>query len=463
MYNGYVDAVGGLLGKCESLVSKIEYLKISLEDGLGNISDEEQKKQIIDVIDSLTSFQKNYFKIIQAVEKNEKQMNSLLNGIYSILPGDVLKSILGDKINDGNSPENLISEIIDESVKEETSAPVEEASSEKNDATVLPVIEEQGQEETNTPVEEASSEKNDATVLPVIEEQGQEETNTPVEETSSEKADATVLPVIEEQVQEDTSALTEDSTSEKNDATVLPVIEEQVQEDTSASVEKTPSEKNDATVLPVIEEQVQEETSTPVEEASSEKLDEGSSSVDSSSEDPIILLPTVEEKTSTSEINDISSTEENIGANDLVLPVLQQSLGNEKDTTISKLDSTPVNNKILEFVARGSSKALAVTPNQSERLKSSLVTQMGNPEISHILNFPVSQDSRKSILEEMVQDTEKSSGLEVVDETNLEKATEAMKNAYSEGNIPEAERILGLISDYNNKSNQKTLVLSSAA
>ena len=151
-----------------------------------------------------------------------------------------------------------------------------------------------------------------------------------------------------------------------------------------------------------------------------------------------------------------------IGDSELVLPVLQQSLDvDEKSKAdIASLDTSPVRDS-LSFISRGNPKLLAVTFNQASKLKGSLVTQMGNPEISRVLIFP-SQDSHESSLGDMIQETEKVASLGSDKETDLETMMNDVEKAYNDGDVKKAENLLKKISEINN-SHQKTLSLSSAA
>ena len=68
MVNELNNTISEAIGKLEKTVAIIKYLKFSIQDGMVNISDEAQKKQVLEALDKFTDIQKSNFKFIQAIE-----------------------------------------------------------------------------------------------------------------------------------------------------------------------------------------------------------------------------------------------------------------------------------------------------------------------------------------------------------------------------------------------------------
>ena len=244
------------------------------------------------------------------------------------------------------------------------------------------------------------------------------------------------------------------------DSIVLPSLDETPAENTT--VESTSSASPEDTVLlPLSDENNEAPAEKAVDGFELLPLEiENSENDKAESEKTNAVLPL--DSTSLSEEKKDDSM---VGENELVLPVLQQSLDiDEKPKAdIASLDTSPVHAP-LSFILRGDPKIkiLAVTSNQFSKLEGSLVRQMGNPEIARVLKFP-SQDSHESSLGVMIQESEEATAsLGNEKETDLETMMQEMEKAYSEGRVDEAERLSAEISEIN-EARQKTLSLSSAA
>ena len=111
MFNKYSGTVSDLIRNVERLIAITEHLKIITQDGLDSILDENQKKEVQDILDNLTEFQRTDFKLMQVFENRDEKVSSILNRLYSILPSDILKSIFAEKNDYGDLPEYIISEI----------------------------------------------------------------------------------------------------------------------------------------------------------------------------------------------------------------------------------------------------------------------------------------------------------------------------------------------------------------
>ena len=137
MVNELNNTISEAIGKLEKTVAIIEYLKFSIQDGMVNISDEAQKKQVLEALDKFTDIQKSNFKFIQAIEMLGSDMKLNLNALYPILPADVLRTVLGEQNNYEDLPEDLVSKIMgDESNNLNNSSvddSIQEVSDEKND------------------------------------------------------------------------------------------------------------------------------------------------------------------------------------------------------------------------------------------------------------------------------------------------------------------------------------------
>ena len=407
MVNKYSETVSDAIGNIERLIAIVENLKLLTQDGFDSILDDNQKREVQDILDDLTRFQKADFKLIQVFEDRDKKMDAIEKRLYSILPSDVLKSIFGETNDFGDLPEDLISEIVGD-----------EKNNSVNDSSV----------DDSKIDDEASKE---GSLMNQIMDLSSTTSSSSVNEEASSNADeaSETAPAVQETVKEDAAPEVAKEVSE----IALPE-QETVKEDAAPEVAKEVSE----IALPV-QETVKENAAPEVAKEVSETA-------------PTLQVPAKE------------NVEVNITGNDLegniVLPVLQQEL-NEEKPVIASLDTTPVQDAHLIVVSRGNSKPLVVTSTQLSNLKESLPPQL--EKISPFLNLS-SQESHSSSLEEMVKDTDDLSGL-VVDETNLERVVQLMQDANREGNYEKAERISDLIFAYNNsnKSNQKTLTLSNAA
>ena len=133
MVNEFSNTISEVIGNIEKLIAITEHLKISIQDGMDNISDENQKKQVRDALETFTNFQRSNFKIIQATEKLGTKMNSSLNDLYSNLPSDVLTNILVDNNNFEDLPEDLISEIMGDESNDMENVPVDDSIQEVSD------------------------------------------------------------------------------------------------------------------------------------------------------------------------------------------------------------------------------------------------------------------------------------------------------------------------------------------
>ena len=552
MVNELNNTISEAIGKLEKTVAIIEYLKFSIQDGMVNISDEAQKKQVLEALDKFTDIQKSNFKFIQAIEMLGSDMKLNLNALYPILPADVLRTVLGEQNNYEDLPEDLVSKIMGDESNNLNNSPVDDSiqkvSDKKNENNLMSQIMElapKTESEVVTTPTEATSEVASEVETPPVE--GTPEVTSEVEipqakatpevtsevetppakatpEVASEAAtpQAKATPEATSEVKtppvETTSEATGEATTSQAKATpeatsevktppievtseapneldsiVLPSLDETPAENTT--VESTSSTSPEDTVLlPLSDEN--NDTNTVSSEVSTENTTVESTS-SASPEDTVLLplsdenneapaekaadgfelLPLEIEKSENDKsketnavlpLDSTSLSEEKkddsmVGENELVLPVLQQSLDiDEKPkANIASLDTSPVHAP-LSFVLRGSPKILAVTPNQFSKLEGSLVSQMGNPEIAHILKFP-SQDSHEASLGGMIQESEETTAsLDSEKETDLETMMQAMEKAYSEGNIDVAERLSEKISKIN-KARQKTLSLSSAA
>ena len=396
MINDLNNATSEIIGKIEKLIAIVEHLKIYIQDGLVNISDENQKKQVLDALEKFTDIQRTNFKLIQASEKLESQMNSNLKDLYSILPLDTLKSILGETSDYGDLPEDLISQIkgdIADLAPEVTSQVVTPSSDVSTDTT----------SDVVTPPADVSSEL-DSIVLPSL------------DDTSSE-------------ISTDNNTVDSISSTNSEDMAVLPLSDENVD---VVNDEKSTEKTEDSSVLLPLELDNSEDNKTK-------------------SEDSNVIL-SLDSSNTVKEKNEDSM----IAGSELVLPVLQQSLDVDADAKdkIVSLDTSPVSDQ-LSFISRGNPKLLAVTSKQFSNLNNSLVTQMGNPEISRVLNFP-SQDTQKSSLDNVAS-------LESDKGTDLETMMQEMEKAYDEGRVDEAERLSEEISIISNADHQKTLSLSNVA
>ena len=421
MINDLNNATSEIIGKIEKLIAIVEHLKIYIQDGLVNISDENQKKQVLDALEKFTDIQRTNFKLIQASEKLESQMNSNLKDLYSILPLDTLKSILGETSDYGDLPEDLISQIKGDEASNLENVPVDESindiSSEKEsnqeDNSLLNQIADLAPEVTSQVVTPSSDVSTDTTSDVV----------TPPADVSSE-LDSIVLPSLDDtssEISTDNNTVESISSTNSEDMAVLPLSDEK-------STEKT----EDSSVLLPLELDNSEDNKTK-------------------SEDSNVIL-SLDSSNTVKEKNEDSM----IAGSELVLPVLQQSLDVDADAKdkIVSLDTSPVSDQ-LSFISRGNPKLLAVTSKQFSNLNNSLVTQMGNPEISRVLNFP-SQDTQKSSLDNVAS-------LESDKGTDLETMMQEMEKAYDEGRVDEAERLSEEISIISNADHQKTLSLSNVA
>ena len=433
MFNKYSGTVSDLIRNVERLIAITEHLKIITQDGLDSILDENQKKEVQDILDNLTEFQRTDFKLMQVFENRDEKVSSILNRLYSILPSDILKSIFAEKNDYGDLPEDLISEIaedgknnsVNDSSNDDSKVDVEVS---KEEALMNQIMDLSSTSSINSTSEDTSSIKNADEVneiaLPV-----QEPAKEEVASDGAKEANEIALPAQEPAKEEVAS----DGAKEVNEI-ALPA-QETAKEDAAPEVAKEVNE----IALPA---QV-----TAKEDAAPEVAKEVSETA------PTLQVPAKEK------------VEVNITGNDLegniVLPVLQQEI-NEEKPVIASLDTTPVHDVHLIVVSRGNSKPLVVTSTQLANLKKSLPSQL--EKISPFLNLS-SQERHNSSLKEMVQGTEDLSNL-VVDDTNLEEVIQLMEDANNNGNTKVAEKISELIFAYNNKddkSDQKTLSLSNAA
>ena len=526
MINDLNNATSEIIGKIEKLIAIVEHLKIYIQDGLVNISDENQKKQVLDALEKFTDIQRTNFKIIQASEKLESQMNSNLKDLYSILPLDTLKSILGETSDYGDLPEDLISQIKGDEASNLENVPVDESindvSSEKEfnqeENSLLNQIADLAPEVTSqvvTPSSDVSTDTTSEVVTPPadVSTDTTSEVVTPPSDASTDTTSEVVTPPADASTDTTSEVVTPpadastDTTSEvvtppvdvSNDTTsevVTPSAD--VSTDTTSEVVTPPSDVSTDTTSDVV---------TPPADVSSEldsivlpSLDDTSSeistdnntveSISSTNSEDMAVLPLSDEKSTektedssvllpleldNSEDNKTKSEDSNvilsldssntvkeknedsmIAGSELVLPVLQQSLDVDADAKdkIVSLDTSPVSDQ-LSFISRGNPKLLAVTSKQFSNLNNSLVTQMGNPEISRVLNFP-SQDTQKSSLDNVAS-------LESDKGTDLETMMQEMEKAYDEGRVDEAERLSEEISIISNADHQKTLSLSNVA
>ena len=531
MINDLNNATSEIIGKIEKLIAIVEHLKIYIQDGLVNISDENQKKQVLDALEKFTDIQRTNFKLIQASEKLESQMNSNLKDLYSILPLDTLKSILGETSDYGDLPEDLISQIkgdIADLAPEVTSQVVTPSSDVSTDTTsevvtppadvstdttsevvtppadvstdttsevvtpsadvsndttsevVTPSsdVSNDTTSEVVTPPADASTDTTSEVVTPPadVSTDTTSEVVTPPADVSTDTTSQVVTPSadvsndITSEVVTPSSDVSTDTTSDvvtppadvssELDSIVLPSLDDTSSEistdnNTVDSISSTNSE--DMAVLPLSDENVDvvnDEKSTEKTEDSSVLLPlelDNSEDNKTKSEDSNVIL-SLDSSNTVNEKNEDSM----ISSSELVLPVLQQSLDVDADAKdkIVSLDTSPVSDQ-LSFISRGNPKLLAVTSKQFSNLNNSLVTQMGNPEISRVLNFP-SQDTQKSSLDNVAS-------LESDKGTDLETMMQEMEKAYDEGRVDEAERLSEEISIISNADHQKTLSLSNVA
>ena len=410
MFNKYSGTVSDLIRNVERLIAITEHLKIITQDGLDSILDENQKKEVQDILDNLTEFQRTDFKLMQVFENRDEKVSSILNRLYSILPSDILKSIFAEKNDYGDLPEDLISEIAEDG---------------KNNS-----VNDSSNDDSKVDVEVS---KEEALMNQIMDLSSTSSINSTSEDTSSiknaDEVNEIALPVQEPAKEEVAS----DGAKEANEI-ALPA-----QEPAKEEVASDGAKEANEIVLPV------------QEPAKEEVASDGAKEVSETA--PTLQVPAKEK------------VEVNITGNDLegniVLPVLQQEL-NEEKPVIASLDTTPVQDVHLIVVSRGNSKPLVVTSTQLANLKKSLPSQL--EKISPFLNLS-SQERHNSSLKEMVQGTEDLSNL-VVDDTNLEEVIQLMEDANNNGNTKVAEKISELIFAYNNKddkSDQKTLSLSNAA
>ena len=492
MVNELNNTISEAIGKLEKTVAIIEYLKFSIQDGMVNISDEAQKKQVLEALDKFTDIQKSNFKFIQAIEMLGSDMKLNLNALYPILPADVLRTVLGEQNNYEDLPEDLVSKIMGDESNNLNNSPVDDSiqkvSDKKNENNLMSQIMELApkteSEVVTTPTEATSEVASEVETPPakatpeVASEaatpqakatpEATSEVKTPPIEVTSEapnELDSIVLPSLDETPAENTTVESTSSTSPE-DTVLLPLSDENNDTNTVSSEVSTENTTVESTSSASPEDTVLLPLSDENNEAPAEKAADGfellpleiEKSENDKSKETNAVLPL--DSTSLSEEKKDDSM---VGENELVLPVLQQSLDiDEKPkANIASLDTSPVHAP-LSFVLRGSPKILAVTPNQFSKLEGSLVSQMGNPEIAHILKFP-SQDSHEASLGGMIQESEETTAsLDSEKETDLETMMQAMEKAYSEGNIDVAERLSEKISKIN-KARQKTLSLSSAA
>ena len=410
MFNKYSGTVSDLIRNVERLIAITEHLKIITQDGLDSILDENQKKEVQDILDNLTEFQRTDFKLMQVFENRDEKVSSILNRLYSILPSDILKSIFAEKNDYGDLPEDLISEIAEDG---------------KNNS-----VNDSSNDDSKVDVEVS---KEEALMNQIMDLSSTSSINSTSEDTSSiknaDEVNEIALPVQEPAKEEVAS----DGAKEANEI-ALPA-----QEPAKEEVASDGAKEVNEIALPAQE--------TAKEDAAPEVAKEVSETA------PTLQVPAKEK------------VEVNITGNDLegniVLPVLQQEI-NEEKPVIASLDTTPVHDVHLIVVSRGNSKPLVVTSTQLANLKKSLPSQL--EKISPFLNLS-SQERHNSSLKEMVQGTEDLSNL-VVDDTNLEEVIQLMEDANNNGNTKVAEKISELIFAYNNKddkSDQKTLSLSNAA
>ena len=456
MINDLNNATSEIIGKIEKLIAIVEHLKIYIQDGLVNISDENQKKQVLDALEKFTDIQRTNFKLIQASEKLESQMNSNLKDLYSILPLDTLKSILGETSDYGDLPEDLISQIkgdIADLAPEVTSQVVTPSSDVSTDTT----------SEVVTPPADVSTDTTSEVVTPPadVSTDTTSQVVTPSADVSNDITSEVVTPSSDVSTDTTSDVVTPPAdVSSELDSIVLPSLDDTSSEistdnNTVDSISSTNSE--DMAVLPLSDENVD----VVNDEKSTEKTEDSSVLL------PLELDNSEDNKTKSEDSNVISSLDSSntvkeknedsmIAGSELVLPVLQQSLDVDADAKdkIVSLDTSPVSDQ-LSFISRGNPKLLAVTSKQFSNLNNSLVTQMGNPEISRVLNFP-SQDTQKSSLDNVAS-------LESDKGTDLETMMQEMEKAYDEGRVDEAERLSEEISIISNADHQKTLSLSNVA
>ena len=519
MINDLNNATSEIIGKIEKLIAIVEHLKIYIQDGLVNISDENQKKQVLDALEKFTDIQRTNFKIIQASEKLESQMNSNLKDLYSILPLDTLKSILGETSDYGDLPEDLISQIKGDEASNLENVPVDESindiSSEKEsnqeDNSLLNQIADLAPEVTSqvvTPSSDVSTDTTSEVVTPPadVSTDTTSEVVTPPSDASTDTTSEVVTPPADASTDTTSEVVTppvdvsNDTTSEvvtpsadvSTDTTsevVTPPSD--VSTDTTSDVVTPPADVSselDSIVLPSLDDTSSEistdnNTVDSISSTNSEDMavlrlsDENVDVVNDEkstekTEDSSVLFPleldnAEDNKTKAEDANVILSLDSSntvkeknedsmIAGSELVLPVLQQSLDVDADAKdkIVSLDTSPVSDQ-LSFISRGNPKLLAVTSKQFSNLNNSLVTQMGNPEISRVLNFP-SQDTQKSSLDNVAS-------LESDKGTDLETMMQEMEKAYDEGRVDEAERLSEEISIISNADHQKTLSLSNVA
>ena len=480
MVNELNNTISEAIGKLEKIVAIIESLKFSIQDGMDNISDETQNKKVLEALDKFTDIQKSNFKLIQAIGMLGSDMKLNLNALYPILPADVLRAVLGEQNNYEDLPEDLVSKIMGDESNNLNDSPVDDSiqkvSDEKNENDLMSQIMElapKTESEAVTTPTEATPEATSEVTTPPIEatpEVTSEVTTPPIEATPDVTSEVATPPV--EATPEATSEVaappteaTPEATSEtpnELDSIVLPSLDETPAENTT--VESTSSPNTEDTVLLPLN----DENNGTVAEASTENT------ADSFELLPLEVENPVNDKAESVDSNvvlslDSTNLTENknddsmVGGNELVLPVLQQSLDIDKEpkADIASLDTSPVHAP-LSFISRGDSKILAVTSNQFSNLENSFGRQVGNPEIARVLNFP-SQDNHESSLGVMIQESkETTASLGNEKETDLETMMQEMEKAYSEGRVDEAERLSAKISEIN-AARQKTLTLSNAA
>ena len=495
MVNELNNTISEAIGKLEKTVAIIEYLKFSIQDGMVNISDEDQKKQVLGALDKYTDIQKLNFKYIQAIEKLGSDMKLNLNFLYPILPADVLRTVLGEQNNYEDLPEDFVSKIMGDESNNLNDSPVDDSIQEVSDdenenenenennlmSQIMELAPKTESEVVTTPTE-ATPEATSESATPPVEAtpEATSESATPSVEATPEatsetpnELDSIVLPSLDEtsgEVSAEKPAVESTSSPNTEDTVLLPLNDENNGTVAEASTENkstestSPAKPEDTVLLPLSD----ENDDTISAEKSTENTADSFELLPLEVENPVNDKVDSEKTNAVLPLDATSLSEEKkddsmVGENKLVLPVLHQSLDiDEKPKAdIASLDTSPVHAH-LTLIPRGDSKALAVTSKQFSKLAGSLVGQMGNPEIAHVLNFP-SQDSHEASLGGMIQESEEATAsLENEEETDLETMMQKMEKAYSEGQVDVAERLSEKISNIS-KARQKTLSLSSAA
>ena len=373
MVNELNNTISEAIGKLEKIVAIIESLKFSIQDGMDNISDETQNKKVLEALDKFTDIQKSNFKLIQAIGMLGSDMKLNLNALYPILPADVLRAVLGEQKNYEDLPEDLVSKIMGDESNNLNDSPVDDSiqkvSDEKNENDLMSQI-----------MELAPKTESEAVTTPTeaTPEATSEVTTPPVEATPEATSEVAAPPT--EATPEATS-----ETPNELDSIVLPSLDETPAENTT--VESTSSPNTEDTVLLPLN----DENNGTVAEASTENT------ADSFELLPLEVENPVNDKAESVDSNvvlslDSTNLTENknddsmVGGNELVLPVLQQSLDIDKEpkADIASLDTSPVHAP-LSFISRGDSKILAVTSAQFSNLENSFGRQVGNPEIARVL------------------------------------------------------------------------------